>query len=133
MSVPVDLQKFLPCSASAATEIWLASPASSCIQNSPLLCFSGADVLCQVLKLKGCWQLGGFRAQSAVTKIAKAGCLEVLDVRDTSIDIDTGLIRILSTCPNLRKLCAPLLQCVSCPSLISHLLRLPTLGCVKAF
>ncbi|CAL8464426.1 g3961 [Coccomyxa elongata] len=84
--------------------------AENCGQLSNQLLLTLSDLPVKVLKLTGCWRVGGLQAQSAVTKIAKVGCLEVLDVRDTSIDIDTDLMEILSTCPNLRELCGPVLQ-----------------------
>ncbi|BDA41204.1 hypothetical protein COCOBI_01-8590 [Coccomyxa sp. Obi] len=83
--------------------------AENCVQLSNELLLLLSDLRIKVLKLNGCWRSGGIEAQTAVTKIAEAGCLEILDVRDTSIDIDTDLLQILSHCQYLRQLCAPVL------------------------
>ncbi|BDA49692.1 probable f-box/LRR-repeat protein 2 at C-terminar half [Coccomyxa sp. Obi] len=84
--------------------------AENCGQLSNQLLLALSDLPIKVLKLNGCWRLEGNQAQSAVKKIAKAGCLEVLDVRDTGIDIDIDLLKVLSICPNLHDLCAPALE-----------------------
>ncbi len=64
----------------------------------------------QVLKLRGCWRLGGSQAQAAITKLADSGKLEVLDVCDTNIKIDIHILRALSLCQDLRELSAPVLE-----------------------
>jgi hypothetical protein len=64
-------------------------------------CLHGCD---QVLRLHGCWRLGDSLAQDAIARLAQHCKLRVLDIRDTGITVDDGLVTALKCAGSLEEL-----------------------------